>query len=74
MELYLFSPYGPYGLYRASVAVQGYLYHYKSGHKREENYENKTGTSVKALFFGVIKLTNMFYWKKTCNCQKNNTS
>jgi len=23
VELYLFSPYGPYGLYRASVPVQG---------------------------------------------------
>ena len=23
-ELYLYSPYGPYGLYRASVPVQGY--------------------------------------------------
>jgi hypothetical protein len=23
MELYLYSPYGPYGLYRASVPVQG---------------------------------------------------
>ena len=24
VELYLYSPYGPYGLYRASVPVQGY--------------------------------------------------
>jgi len=23
VELYLYSPYGPYGLYRASVPVQG---------------------------------------------------
>jgi hypothetical protein len=23
LELYLYSPYGPYGLYRASVPVQG---------------------------------------------------
>jgi len=32
VELYLYSPYGPYGLYRASVPVQGcnlpYLYSY----------------------------------------------
>jgi hypothetical protein len=26
VELYLYSPYGPYGLYRASVPVQGALY------------------------------------------------
>jgi len=24
VELFLYSPYGPYGLYRASVPVQGY--------------------------------------------------
>jgi hypothetical protein len=24
VELYLYSPYGPYGVYRASVPVQGY--------------------------------------------------
>ena len=24
VELYLYSPYGPYGLYRASVPVQGF--------------------------------------------------
>jgi len=28
VELYLYSPYGPYGLYRASVPVQGTLYLY----------------------------------------------
>jgi len=28
VELYLYSPYGPYGLYRASVPVQGALYLY----------------------------------------------
>jgi len=27
VELYLYSPYGPYGLYRASVPVQGCTYH-----------------------------------------------
>jgi len=26
VELYLYSPYGPYGLYRASVPVKGDLY------------------------------------------------
>jgi hypothetical protein len=25
VELYLYSPYGPYSLYRASVPVQGYI-------------------------------------------------
>ena len=28
VELYLYSPYGPYGLYRVSVPVQGALYLY----------------------------------------------
>jgi len=28
VELYLYSPYGPYGLYRASVPVQGVLFTY----------------------------------------------
>jgi len=28
VELYLDSPYGPYGLYRASVPVQGYTLHF----------------------------------------------
>ena len=28
VELYLYSPYGPYGLYRASVPVQGYTLPY----------------------------------------------
>jgi hypothetical protein len=28
VELYLYSPYGPYGLYRASVPVRGALYLY----------------------------------------------
>jgi len=28
VELYLYSPYGPYGLYRASVPVQGCTLHY----------------------------------------------
>jgi len=27
VELYLYSPYGPYGLYRASVPVQGCTMH-----------------------------------------------
>ena len=27
LELYLYSPYGPYGLYRASVPVQGCTLH-----------------------------------------------
>jgi len=26
VELYLYSPYGPYGMYRASVPVQGYTF------------------------------------------------
>jgi hypothetical protein len=26
VELYIYSPYGPYGLYRASVPVQGYTF------------------------------------------------
>jgi len=28
VELYLYSPYGPYGLYRASVPVQGCTLHF----------------------------------------------
>jgi len=28
VELYLYSPYGPYGLYRSLVPVQGWLYLY----------------------------------------------
>jgi len=30
VELYLYSPYGPYGLYRASVPVQGWLLTFKN--------------------------------------------
>jgi len=32
VELYLYSPYGPYGLYRASVPVQGCTLPFTFGH------------------------------------------
>jgi hypothetical protein len=32
VELYLYSPYGPYGLYRASLPVQGALYIFTKVH------------------------------------------
>ena len=35
VELYLYSPYGPYGLYRASVPVQGCTLPYRTLHKYE---------------------------------------
>jgi hypothetical protein len=39
VELYLYSPYGPYGLYRASVPVQGcalpFFYLRLVGHRKE---------------------------------------
>ena len=45
VELYLYSPYGPYGLYRASVPVQGYtlpftFQRWKDLHFTKENCQN----------------------------------
>ena len=37
VELYLYSPYGPYGLYRASVPVQGYTLPFLLIHYRERS-------------------------------------
>ena len=45
VELYLYSPYGPYGLYRASVPVQGYtLPFYEKGGR---SFRGSRGRSVK---------------------------
>ena len=38
VELYLYSPYGLYGLYRASVPVQGVHFTFTVGHERVELY------------------------------------
>ena len=38
VELYLYSPYGPYGLYRASLPVQGVHFTFTFGHERVELY------------------------------------
>ena len=44
VELYLYSPYGPYGLYRASVPVQGYTFTYGVNLDRQHPASYKMGT------------------------------
>jgi hypothetical protein len=42
VELYLYSPYGPYGLYRASVPVQGCTLPFTvTDFSMDSKYENK---------------------------------
>ena len=53
VQLYLFSPYGPYGLYRASVPVQGCTLHF-NGEYRSEQY----------LFVAVLNILFHFHGKK----------
>ena len=49
VDLYLYSPYGPYGLYRASVPVQGYtlpftIFNYDLLNPYPSNVENRVSS------------------------------
>jgi hypothetical protein len=62
VELYLYSPYGPYGLYSASVPAQGCILPTPFRHTKCDNYIRATwvyGMQVGAIFKPPV-LSNVF--------------
>ena len=57
VELYLYSPYGPYGLYRASVPVQGYTVPLTLGHLDEIRLYK---TLLRKILYNKIIIIIMF--------------